>query len=87
VRLGASHVINTGRRDVCRAWARALRAAWPDADGLRHTSSMTGHPGVTLWTPAANSFPARPDFSELLAHPGLATWLAAACRTVGYRML
>ncbi|MGZ4619168.1 MAG: RES domain-containing protein [Frankiaceae bacterium] len=87
LRLGASHVINTGRRDVCRAWARALFLSWPDADGLWHTSSMTGRPCVTLWGRAADSFPARPDFAELLAHPGLAPWLADACLTIGYRLL
>ena len=48
VRLGASHGINSGPKAVCRRWARAVRAAWPSADGLRYSSSMTGHDCVVL---------------------------------------
>ena len=57
---GASHVINTGRRDRCRAWARAFRAAWPHVDGLCHVSSMTGLRCVTLFRPAADALPGAP---------------------------
>ena len=87
LRAGASHVINTGRRDVCRAWARTIVAAWPDLDGLWHTSSMSGAPSLTLFTPAADAFPERPLLSEPLTHPGLAPWLAESCLQIGYRLL
>lgn len=87
VRAGASHVINTGRRDVCRAWARTINDAWPELDGLWHTSSMTGEPAVTMFGPAADVFPDRPAFSEPLVHAGLAPWLAEACLQIGYRLL
>ena len=42
IQAGASHAINSGRRDHCRAWARAIHTARPDLDGLWHHSSMTG---------------------------------------------
>jgi hypothetical protein len=87
LRAGASHVINTGPRNRCQEWARALRAAFPDLDGLWYSSSMTGEPCVVLFSPSADAFPSAPELSQLLAHPGLAPWLAAACRRTGYRLL
>jgi RES domain len=87
VRAGASHAINTARRDICRAWARTIVTAWPDLDGLWHTSSMTASPAVTLFDPAADVFPSHPVLSEPLSHPGLAPWLAEACLRIGYRLL
>lgn len=64
VALGASHTISGYRKDVTRRWARALRAAWPDADGLLYASAMTGQPCVALWAPAADSFPNAPAFAR-----------------------
>lgn len=87
IRAGASHVVNTGPRGRCRGWARAILAAWPDLDGLWHTSSMTGRPAAVLWTPAADALPAVPAFSQPLTDPGLADHLAAACELIGYRMV
>lgn len=54
---------------VTRTWARALRATWPDADGLRYTSSLTGRPCAALWAPARDSFPGAPAFALLISHP------------------
>lgn len=87
IRAGASHTINTGRRDVCRDWARTIRAAWPDLDGLWHTSSMTGRHCVTLWNPAADALPTTAAFSEPLAHAALDIWLHEAAAEIGYRLL
>lgn len=87
ISIGASHAINTGRKDHCRAWARALRAAWPAIDGLSYVSAMTGAGCVALFTPARDTFPDRPDFSEPLAHPDLRSTLAAAADSIGYQLL
>lgn len=84
---GASHAINTGRRDVTRAWARVFAAAWPDLHGLLYTSSMTGYLCVALFNPGAVAFPAAPAFSEPLAHPGLTAHVNAAAKRIGYRVL
>jgi hypothetical protein len=59
IRSGASDVINSGRREYCRAWARAIHSARPEFDGLWHRSAMTGREAVTLFTHAADSFPDR----------------------------
>lgn len=87
LRAGASHVLNTGRRDITREWARKIVNDYPHLDGLWSTSSMSGRPCVTLFTPAADALPAAPLFSEPLTHPGLATYLAEAAVSIGYRVL
>jgi hypothetical protein len=84
VRAGASHAINTGRKDHTRAWAAAIHTAWPDLDGLWHHSAMTGGPLVALFTHAADSFPARPDLSVPLTHPDLSITLLDAAHQIGY---
>lgn len=87
IRAGASHAINTGRRDHCRGWARAIHSARPDLDGLWHHSSMTGGNAVTLFTHAADSFSDRPVLSVPLDHPGLRGHLLAAATEIGYRVV
>ena len=87
-RAGASQLLNSGRRDRAREWARSIRAAYPDVDGLWHPSSMyAGRPCVTLWAPAQDALPAEPLLSEPLAHPGMTGALAAAASEIGYRLL
>lgn len=86
VRLGASHKINSGPKNVTRRWARALRSAWPDADGLLYASSMTGEQAVTLWAPAQSTFGPAPAFASLIASPA-PIWRATlrdACSELGY---
>jgi hypothetical protein len=64
VALGAAHALSGYRNDVTRRWARAIRAAWPDIDGLLYSSSMTGEPCLALWAPATDTFPSAPQFSR-----------------------
>lgn len=66
LRNGASHSLVSGPRSTCRTWARAIAETWPDLDGLWSQSTLTGRTNITLWTPAADSFPTNPDFSEYL---------------------
>lgn len=87
LKIGAFHAINTGRRDHARAWARALRAAWPQADGLLHTSSMTGVRCVTLFNPARDGFPPRPGFHQALGDPRLSQALLNAVASIGYELI
>lgn len=87
IQSGASHAINTGRRDHCRAWARAIHSARPNLDGLWHRSSMTGGDAVTLFTHAADSFPDRPVLSLPLSHPGLRGHLLVAATEIAYRVV
>ena len=86
VRLGASHAINSGPKAVCRRWARAIRAAWPAADGMRYSSALSGRDCAVLWTPAAGSFPPGPAFAKAMASPG-SHWqrlVQKACADLGY---
>lgn len=86
VALGASHAISGYRKDVTRRWARALRAAWPQADGLLYASAMTGEPCAALWAPAADSFPTAPRFARGIDVPA-PHWqqaLRAAAAELGY---
>lgn len=87
LRNGASYTLNTGRRDHCRAWARAIGQALPDLDGLWHHSAMTGSALVTLFVGSTDSFPTHPALSLPLGDPGLRPWLMAACDRIGYGLL
>jgi len=87
LQAGASSAINTGRRDHCRAWARAIHSMRPDLDGLWQHSSMTGADAVTLFTHSADSFPDRPLLSLPLNHPGLRGHLLAAATEIAYRVV
>jgi len=85
VRNGAAHALNAAPRPVCRTWARAISAQWPDLDGLLVTSTMTGRRAVVLWVSAADSFPDAPGFSRPLTHPDVHRIVTLAAATVGYR--
>lgn len=87
VRNGASHALNTGRHDLCRAWARAIYKKWGSADGLFYSSATTGQPSVVLWTAAKESFPKAPSFSRALSDPAVRPFLQAATDEIGYRLL
>jgi hypothetical protein len=87
IRNGASHLLTSGPKSVCRAWARAVDTEWPDLDGLWSVSTMTGRPTVTLFTAAAAAFPRRPAFSRPLASPALQGALATAAAEIGYRLV
>lgn len=90
LRNGASAALTAAPHAVCRTWARAARTAFPALDGLWTGSVLTGRPNVTLWSPAADTFPSLPDFSEHLADDLL--WdvldrIAHRYRRAGYRLI
>jgi hypothetical protein len=88
-RAGASQEISSGPRDRTQEWARAIRAAHPDLDGLWYRSSMdSGNPAVCLWDPPAGTgLPAAPDALIQLDHPGLDVPLARICAQLNYTLL
>ncbi|MFC4003076.1 RES family NAD+ phosphorylase [Prauserella oleivorans] len=88
-RVGASQEISSGPKKITQAWARAVRAAFPDLDGLWYRSSMdAGAPAVCLWDPpAAGALPASPDVLLALDHPGLDVPLSRVCRELNYLLL
>jgi hypothetical protein len=88
-RVGASQEIVSGPTSLTHAWARAIRAAYPDIDGLWFRSSMdAGDPAVCLWDPpAASALPAQPDVLLPLDHPGLDMPLQKICEELNYTLL
>lgn len=88
-RAGASQAISSGLKLTTQAWARAIRAAHPDLDGVWYRSSMdAGDPAVCLWDPAAASaLPESPEVLVPLDYPGLDLPLARICADLNYTLL
>jgi len=88
-RVGTSQEISSGPKKTTQAWARAIRAAFSDLDGLWYRSSMdSGAPAVCLWEPpAAAALPQTPDVLLSLDHPGLDVPLGRVCRELNYDLL
>lgn len=88
-RVGASQEISSGPKKITQAWARAIRAALPEIDGLWYRSSMdSGGPALALWDPPAGSaLPVEPDVLLPLDHPGLDVPLGRICQELNYVML
>jgi len=88
-RVGGSQEISSGPKKITQAWARAIRTAFPQLDGLWYRSSMDGgQPAVCLWDPpAGDALPLAPDVLLPLAHPGLDVPLGRVCRELNYVLL
>jgi hypothetical protein len=88
-RVGASQEISSGPKRITQAWARAIRTAYGDLDGVWYRSSMdSGAPAMCLWNPpAGGALPAAPDVLLSLDHPGLDVPLSRVCEELNYIML
>lgn len=88
-RVGASQEISSGPKKITQAWARAIRGAFGDLDGLWYRSSMdSGDPALCLWDPpAGEALPIAPDVLLPLDHPGLDVPLGRVCQELNYTML
>lgn len=86
-RAGGTFALSTGPHSVTQRWARRIRAAFPDLDGLRYNSRFAGQPCVALFAPAVTAMPARPVLSLPLSHPGLALRIGAAAQRLGYLVI
>jgi RES domain-containing protein len=86
-RAGASQALNTGARPRARAWARVIRQAFPDLEGVIWPSSMAGGSRcIALWQPAVDALPAEPDVSIALDSPALLGALKRAADQLGYQV-
>ena len=85
-RVGASQEISSGPKHVTQAWARTIRDAFPDLDGLWYRSSMdSGDPAVCLWhPPSGDALPLSPEVLLPLDYPGLDLPLARICDSLNY---
>lgn len=86
LRAGASHAINTGRKDFARRWARMFTAVWPECDGVRYTSSMSGRPCAVFYHPAESAIPDGFEIGFPLAQPAMSDWMLAAAAQIGYQL-
>ncbi|WP_436496728.1 RES family NAD+ phosphorylase [Actinokineospora sp. HUAS TT18] len=88
-RAGASQEISSGNKSVTQAWARAIRGAHPELDGVWYRSSMdSGEPAICLWDPPARgALPTTPDLLLPLDYPGLDLPLARICEELNYTLL
>jgi hypothetical protein len=88
-RAGASQEVSSGPKIVTQAWARAIRTAHPDLDGLWYRSSMdSGEPAICLWDPpAGGGLPVTPEVLLPLDYPGLDLPLARICAELNYTLL
>ncbi|CRK56242.1 FIG01038536: hypothetical protein [Alloactinosynnema sp. L-07] len=88
-RAGASQEISSGNKSVTQAWARAIRSAHPELDGVWYRSSMdSGEPAICLWDPPARgALPTTPDLLLPLDYPGLDLPLARICEELNYTLL
>lgn len=88
-RVGAAMDMATGSQGVKQSWARSIRAAYPELDGVYFRSPLdAGDPAVALWDPpAASGLPATPDVLLPLDHPGLDVSLARVCEDLNYTVL
>ncbi|ASR37145.1 hypothetical protein BAY61_21535 [Prauserella marina] len=88
-RVGASQEISSGPKKITQAWARAIRGAFGDLDGVWYRSSMdSGAPAICLWDPpGGGALPSSPDVLLSLDHPGLDIPLSRVCEELNYLML
>ena len=85
IAIGASHAINSGPKNRCRAWAHAIRSVHPGYDGFLY-AGMAGRDCVVVYSPPGDLFPAAPDFTKPLADPGLAPYVADSAERIGYAL-
>lgn len=81
---GASDSLGAAPKSTCRNWAAQILDTWPDLDGLRARSTMTGRQTFALFPAASTALPRRPMFQTLLTHPDIYRTIAAAADQVGY---
>ncbi|WP_226783258.1 RES domain-containing protein [Oceaniglobus trochenteri] len=87
-RIGASALISSGRREICRGWSRDFYDAYPDIDGIRYRSSMSGGGTIAfaLFERGLPAMPASPDVNLSLNDPVLRRTIAQAARLLGFQI-
>ncbi len=87
-RAGASMAIASGPRPRARAWARALYAAYPHAEGLWYGSSMHANtPCAALFERAQDALPPRPGYHRALADETLRAFLSNIAADLNFRLI
>lgn len=81
--IGAAHQVNSGPKDRCRAWAKAIRETHPRYDGFIFTG-MAGRDCAVVYAPPGDIFPAAPAFTKALSDPSLDSYISDAAQQIGY---
>ncbi len=85
---GGNAAIASGERAPARAWARAIRAAYPGLDGILSASSIVPTARVAaLWAPAADALPRHPLALLGLDREELSAVIDAVAERYGYVLL
>ncbi|MFC6174653.1 RES family NAD+ phosphorylase [Subtercola frigoramans] len=85
LKAGGRSSIAMGKKSRTRLWARAIRDAWPDLDGVYSRSAVAGaHACVTMWGGSEDAFPDAPLSSNPLDSPAIVASIAAAAESVSY---
>lgn len=85
-RVGASAGLSSGPRAITREWSRDFYDAYPDVDGLRYRSAMSGGSSLSLalYERSRSAMPIAPLLDRSLAHAALRPGLVQAASTLGY---
>jgi len=85
-KVGASAALSSGKRSTAREWSRDFYAAYPQIDGLRYRSSMSGGSdfALALYERGATAMPAHPMLSLPLSHPRIIGSVMDAAERIGY---
>ena len=85
-RAGASASLSSGPRTITKEWSRDFYAAYPDIDGLRYRSAMSGGSSMSLalYERGKSAMPRTPVFDRLLKHSALRSELVRAAQLLGY---
>lgn len=85
-RAGASAALSSGPRAIARRWSRDFYEAYPEIDGLRYRSSMSGGSDIALalYERCTDAMPADALATRRLDHPELVGSVADAAKTLGY---
>ncbi|WP_449282266.1 hypothetical protein [Leucobacter sp.] len=85
---GGNAAIASGDRERSREWARAIRAVYPDLDGVVASSSVVPSARVAaLWSPAADALPRHPLALLGLDREELTGVIDAIAERYGYLLL
>ncbi len=85
-RAGASASMSSGPRVITKEWSRDFYGAYPDLDGLRYRSAMSGGSSLSLalYERSRSAMPTAPLADRPLKHTALRPALMRAARILGY---
>ncbi|MDV8001462.1 RES family NAD+ phosphorylase [Rhodococcus sp. IEGM 1408] len=87
IRAGGHHGLSHEQHSVAQHWARAIRAADPEVDGMLYRSSYGPSSSVVLFSTAADSLAAAHlEFERPLQHSGLRDLIISAADELGYEI-